>query len=489
MNAKDIERILGQMTNFYYEFLPVDSSFVRLLQIYGKIFQTVYKDLEHAKSGTFIGKTETTYVMPYFRLDASQGLYSPILAAQLQTLPMRDQVTELDRRGFYIPLTFDQETQRLPLVYSLTLKASFVAASTLKLYKDYFLRGNKIYLLPAFILSDQQKTNILHAFDIQIDDERLERNWGSRFDLELGALLPRFEYREALKGFDKAYSSDTTIKEIKEAIHAVTSWDTFNLFDMLSPTIPAAKKRLYDRWILSPSQFIVSVPEAIVYDKIRVGILYHLLDQIKHPETNYITFFDINREEDTNGLGDASSPFFTYNPRETGEFDDSFAPVGILKFEDTIFDQGDAAKYDTDLVYDDAYRYDLTIISSFDQGSRFDESKFDTPAILPSDFVHVLFQEFPEIPRQFQAAATGTPGEYNFTCRINSDGTAAFELYGSDAADGTFTLLQTATNDTSNSQVSMIHNANLSGKTYYKIRAVAGSVHSMMTLPIDITTL
>lgn len=489
MNDQDIQRILGQMTNFYSEFLPMDSSFVKLLQVYGTLFSTVYKELQYAKNGTFIGTTDTTYTMPYFRLDISEGLYSSIIAAKLQGLTMAQQVSELDNMGAFVSLSFEQELTRRPVVFALTLQVSFTEKTPLKLYTDYYLRDNKIYLLPAFILSVRQKTNFLHAFNIQINDQRLERNWGSRFDLELGALLPRYEYRDVLQGFDKAYSSETTIKDIKEAIHAVTNWDTFNLQDMLSPTLPAAKKRLYDQFILSPAQFIVSVPEKIVYDKIRVGILYHLLDQVKQPETNFVTFFDISREEDADGLGDDLIPTFTFNAKEIGEFGDSVAPFGQVSVEDTIFDQGAAVTYDSDVIYDDNYHFDLDIITNFDQASKFDENHFDAAQILPADFARVLYQEFPEIPRQFLATATGTTGQYDFTCRTNTDGTASFELYGATAVDGDYTLLQTAVNDTSSSQISMIHDANLSGKTYYKIRAIAGSYHSMMTLPIDITTL
>jgi hypothetical protein len=485
MNENDVQRIVGQMTNFYGDHLPIDSSFVRMLGIYGKIFTTMHSEVNSVKNNSLIDTTETLHTLPYFKLDITNGLYDTTYANSLSLMSFEAQVASLDRKGNFVALNFLKNTIRTPIVCALKLKSSFNGNSQLQLYEDFFLRENKLYLLPNFILTGNHVSNTLHAFDIKIDDKRLESNWGVMYNVELGVLLPRFEYREVLRGYDQAFSEPTTIKNIKEAIRTVTNWGRFELEDYKSLSLSETRRRLYDNFILSPSQFIVSIPEEIISDRVRISLLANLLEQLKEPQTNFVMFYDIERIDDNADLEDEDEQFCKTHATDTQENQDSKETNIRHLAEDFMFTQEQDIYYDNHIRYDFNSSYDLQPRSAFDGAGNFDDSSFDATYVPSTDDYLVYERTFPEIPRLSSATATGRNVEV--VCRPNSDGTETFELYGATSESGPYTLLSSTINDTGLGQIVMDYDAILTGNTYYKIKAKAGSIDSMFTLPLHVT--
>jgi hypothetical protein len=485
MNDNDIQQIVGQMTNFYNDHLPIDSSFVRTLGIFGKMFTALYGEINSARNNSFIDTTETLHTLPYFKLDSAKGLYDNTYANSLMILSFESQIADLDRKGIYINLAFLNSTARAPIVCGLTLKTSFGGLSELQLYEDYFLRENKLYLLPSFILNGNHVSRTLHAFNIKVDDKRLESNWGVMYNVELGILLPRFEYREVLRGYDQAFSGPMTIKNIKEAILTVTNWSNFKLEDYFSPSLAATKKRLYDNFVLSPSQFIVSIPEVIISDRVRVSLLANLLEQLKEPQTNFVMFYEIERIDDNAELDDSRTVGCTVPVEDIQQIHENTDFGTYRLVEDFMFTQEQDVYYDSHIRYDVDNLYDLNPRSAFDSDGNFDDNLFDDTYVPSTDDYLIYERTFPEIPRLYSASAAGTNVEV--LCRPNTDGTAMFDLYGATAIDGPYTLLNSTTNDTGLTQIVMDYNAFLSGNTYYKIKATAGSSSSMFTLPLHVT--
>lgn len=484
MNDQDIQRIIGQMTNFYGDHLPLDSSFIRLLGIYGKLFTVAYGEADAVRNNSLIDTTETMHTLPYFKLDVTMALYDMALARQLQFLSFEMQIATLDKKNLFIPLSFLRKGSRIPLVCALTLRSTFASTIDLELNLDFFVRGNKIYLLPNFILNGNNLSGVLHAFDIKLDDKRLESNWGVLYNVELGALLPRFEYREVLHGYDQAFSGPITISNIRQAIKTVTNWGQFDLEDVKSPTLPASKKRLYDNWILSPLQFIVSIPEEIISDRVRISLLANLLEQLKEPQTNFVMFYEFERLDDFDDADDSSFAAHEINATEQEEGEDHHVLNLPMLAEDFMFSQEADIYFDSNLRYDFNSAYDLEPKSEFDGSGNFDTTGFDAVQVPSTDDFFVYVRTFPEIPRLSAASVAGNM--VTVTCRPNNDGTLQFGLYGATAVDGPYTFLSFTDNDPLAAQIVMNHDANITGNTYYKIMAVAGDYDSLFTLPLQI---
>lgn len=485
MNENDIQQIVGQMTNFYGDHLPYDSSFVRILNTYGKIFTTLYSEVNAVQNNAAVDTAETLHSLPYFKLDTTSGLYDSLYAKELLTLSFELQIANLDQKGIFVPLSFSKSTVRTPIVCAMKLQTAFDGKTQLQMYEDYFLRANKLYLLPGFILKGNHASHTLHAFDIKVDDKRLESNWGVLYDVELGVLLPRFEYREVLRGYDQSFSGPMTISNIKEAIRTVTNWNQFELEDYKSPSLSATRKRLYDNFILSPSQFIISIPEAIISDRVRISLLANLLEQLKEPQTNFVMFYDIARTDEYTHLEDPDIVSFQLHATDSHIDQDHRTKTITHLAEDFMFSQESDIYYDTNLRYDLNSAFDLEPRSSFDSSGNFDNSSFDAIQVPSTDDFRVYTRTFPEIPRLYSASATGT--DVQVVCRPNTDGTVQFDLYGATAIDGPYTLLTSAVNDTAAVQIVMNHDAISTRNTYYKIKAIADTYSSMFTLPLSVT--
>lgn len=535
------EDLLYKMTSFYQEHLPIDSSLEKLMKIYMKTASMVQKEYEFVNDNMILEGARMMHTIPYFKIDITNGKYNVRRAKQLSLLSFETMLSEMDRNNEYVTLAFEDKESRTPIIYSMDLKISFVSDESLTLYKDYFIRENRLYLLPSFILERDVVVNFLHAFEIKVDRKTLEKNWGSLFKVEAGPLLPRYQYRDVLSAFQRTLSSDLTIKDISDGIRLATKWEEFKIEDIKSPHISIAKKRLYDEWMLSPSKFIATLPEHLIKDKLRLNVLLSLLDEVREVQTNYMVMFDINRKDVMNipdpnkhmismklkdlytsidkssrFLGmtwtdylfdyasmydsfleyDLDGAFYDYKRKQDFIFptinlrvtdktslndEKEVSRVSLSTKEFMSFENEIIPYFDNNFSYDDDIEYDLIELNRFDS-----QAKFDTPKLFQADRFMIRQINFPEIPRQFSFSETDESGIYRFECRPNDDGTMLFELHGSYYEEGPYEQLDSRTNDVLLDKIAFIHNANVSGKRYYKIRAVAGSSKSFMTLPINI---
>lgn len=533
--------MIYKMTNFYHEQLPVDSSFEKLLKIYVKTVAMVWRKYEYMESNLLLEEAKTLDTIPYFKLDVREGMYDKRTAQYYKTVLFETMLSEMDKNNYFVTLNFNEQGSRTPIVYSMDLKTGFASEKSMELYTDYFIRENRLYILPDFILSKEQVLVSLHAFNIKIDRKTLEKNWGSLFAVEAGPLLPRYQYRDVLSSFQRTLMSDLRIKDIRDGIRLATGWKEFKVEDRLTPSLSIAKKRLYDEWMISPSKFLVSLPEYLIKDKLRLNVLLSLLDEVKQSQTNYMVAFEILRK-DTIEIPDPSKKMismklrdvythtdrqrhkismdytdyfydvysmydsFLYYDYDTSKYDnkrkmDFYFPKSLMTVEDrpALDDESrtpfvsmargenlalgneTVPYYDYNFSYDDDVSYDLVEVNRFDA-----QSYFDQPKLNQTDRFYVKHVEFPEIPRNFSYVYDMTIGYNRLSIRSNQDGTMTFELFGSESKDGTYELIETRENDPSLEKITFLHNANESGKRYYKVRAVAGSSVSFLTLPVDI---
>jgi hypothetical protein len=448
-----------------------------------------------------------------------------------------------------VTLSFEQRSARQSVVYSMDLKISFSAKQSLTLYDYYFIRDNKLYLLPKFILEHEKVIQYLHAFDIRVNDQNIERNWGSLFDVSTGPLIPRYQYQTALNSFDRVLKSNLTIKEIVDGIKIATEWKNFKIEDIKSPNLSIGKRRLYNQFYLSPAKFIATLPESVIKDKMRLNLMLSLLDEAKQSQTNYSLFFSIERDDvvepfdtdhktismktrDLTSAGDKSTNFLRMNVVEhflydimrydvsyydfdyhryeddceydryiasvklpvrdvfaVGETDAAKTSITIKQKETLFLDNVAAATYDDVLIYDVDMHFDLFYApEDFSGGTLMVDNDTDLPLIPQTDRFSIKHYEFPEIPRNFSGEKDGN-GIFTFYCRPNTDGTERFELYGSDKERESYELLLSAPNDSSTEKITFVYDANTTGKRYYKVRAVAGDTNSFLTLPIDVQAL
>jgi hypothetical protein len=261
LSTQQLENMLYQMSNFYRDYLPVDNQLMKLINAYSRTIDYVWTILGEANDSRFVSTTRTLSTIPYYRVNIDDGMYSQSTAEIISRLSFEEQIAYLDKEKVYSSFAFNEkDAVGEPTVYGLRLFVNFTDSNPLKLYQDYFLRSNRMYLLPSYILKRTQTVHYLHAFDIKINDNTLEKNFGNQFSLQVGPLLPRYEYRDVLEAYIRAFQGQMTIKSIRESILLATKWKGFEVQDYKSPTISPRKLKLYENMIISPFKFIVSLP-------------------------------------------------------------------------------------------------------------------------------------------------------------------------------------------------------------------------------------
>lgn len=574
MFEKDVEQLVEQMSSFYREYLPIDSSYEKLLAIYIQSFLSIWREATYFKDHIVLEDAPTLKSIDYSKIDITEALYDKSKASQLLLLPtFEEQIKELDKIRGFITFEFSELGNRTPEVYDMTLKARFADTDSLTLYDEYFIRNNKLYILPGFVLRGDIITKELHAFNIRVDNFMIEKKWGSLFDLETGPLLPRSQYRDVISAIRRLLSSNLTIRDMKEALTLATGWEEFDIQDRLTPGLNPSLRRLYDEWRIAPSRFIATLPEELIADKIRLNILLSVLDEAKEEHLNYLILFGIIREE-MQGEKMIDSNLHRISTIATDYTNNQDVVNGDIKqvhhdyfFADNRYDFG--KRYEVTMVYDTNIEKDTDFsmdggqffegepVNSFEMdGSSFAEDEDDheldvngggfpdvdtfnyftdggnfpdtssTDVVLVdaegfitspdeemeladggafvessvpvfineqpwdnrAEYVSVRNATFPEIPRQFSIIKVDEEN-IEVSVRPNTDKTETFEILASTEEYLDFVNVGVITNNNLSTENSLILNANVLAKRYYKVRAISGTHLSLSTLPVDIETL
>lgn len=482
LNDKQVEELLYNLSSFYQDYLPIDNRLMKLYQIYAKTIDYVWNVFGEADDGRKVFSTRTLSTIPYFKVDIRDAVYSLSLARNMEQMTsFEKQIALLEKEGKYASFVFPSEKET-PAVYGMRLFLNFTDTEPLRLYEDYFVRNNRLYLLPHYIRRRKKPLQFLHAFDIKINDFTLEKNYGTYYNIEAGPLLPRYEYRDVLEAYMRAFKGKMTIKAIKESLRLATKWENFRLEDWKSPYLSPRKKVLYDQWIISPNKFLVTLPENLIPDKMKINIIRALLSEIKDADKDYMLFFDIDR------IDPYIFPMLRYPTidYQRGEIfrpeDEHHMDTVTLNIVDFPLDV--AGRYDTNFVYNLNLRYDdppsNEVISILQRFPLFEEA----PSV--ADGFEITLLDNPRIPRNFTATANEETGDITFTVSSSQDDTTAFELHHAAAEDGEYELVEVAGNLPDEGTVAFQHSAKESEKRYYKTRAVSNEGASLWTLPINV---
>lgn len=492
MNNDDIRQLVESMSSFYQENLPLDSAYENLLNAYLQSFLALWQEATYLRENVLLEESPTLHTLPYAEIDISKARYDQSFARKLSQLSTLEEVIqELDEKGNYAEFTFTQGGVRTPIVYSMDLKVVFEEEGTLEIYEDYFIRTNRLYLLPPLLLRTDKQYDILHAFNIKVDNYMIEQKWGTYFGVETGPLLPRYQYRDIISAFRRLLMSDLSIKQMKESVRLATGWEEFDILDKFSPQLHPNVKLLYDRWYLSPAQFIVSLPEELISEKMQLNVLLSLMDEAKESQIHYLVLFGIIRKDTWKG-DDKHQATVHMGLREINKADDTIAHTVFYRREDSLFPLN---RYDVGRHYDFKLKYDAEddshLVPEMDAGEyvMFDDPQLslDTPWSYRNEWYRVTHVEFPEIPRG--SVLTKNSDELIMTVNSNTDGTTHYELLASTEEYGRYNVVERIENDDTIPTNSIIHNAGASGMRYYKVRAVAGEDTSLATIAVDSSTL
>lgn len=486
--SKELEFLVEKLTSFYRDNLPENSALEQMLRVYIRSTALYWSELQQLKKSMRLETTPTLSTLPYFKLKVEDGLYDKQFALRLSVLEnLEDQIRELNDKKKFVQFEFSSARgkERSPAVYSFDLKARFSDSKELQPYEDYFLRNNRLYFLPAFILKGDIRVKEMHAFDIKLNEFIIEDQYGSFFDIETGPLVPRHQYRDVVSAFRQLLKSDMTIRDMKEAILLATDWHEFDIQDRFTPNLAPSLLRLYEDWLISPQRFIVTLPESLVADKMRLNILLSLLNEAKEAHTNYFMLFGISRTDSTNATDEARVSA-QYKLKETVEPKDEFSLKGRYRVEENLFARHN---YDTGRHYDYKLQYEgeTMELPTVDGAPyiRMDDGEmaFDTPWVHQTEYVNVRVVEFPEIPRGFEMSSVGS--ELTFTLTATEEQVDRFELYESASEAGPFRYVKEVPN--TGGEIVINYNANKAGNLYYKVRAAAKKEVSLFTLPISVS--
>jgi hypothetical protein len=410
-----------------------------------------------------------------------EALYSKDIAVLLSKMNLEEQIAYLDKENYFSSFNFSKKEQTSdPVIYSMRLMNNFSDTEPLKVFQDYFVRANRLYLLPGFVEAKKQVYRYLHAFDIKINDYTLEKNFGARFSLTPGPLLTRIEYRDVLEAYIRAFQGNLTIKSLKDSIQLATKWETFSLEDYKSPTLSPTKLQLYNDWTISPLKFLLSLPESLIADKAKTNVVRSLLNEIKEVQTDYMIFYDIFRNENI-PIPMKKKPTIHYNRGEELKNEESHELSTLtMSFRDNPFDL--FGSYDSTFYFNQTLDYDADtkpeIVGIQQVRSYLEQTAGDETASVK----HYSLM----IPRGFHYTKNTSDETLYFTINTNQDTTSSFELYASLRVDGNYRLIETVSNDKQQVTISFLHNALGSGNLYYKSRSKDPSEASLFTLPIFI---
>lgn len=307
---EDVPDLIRNMTNFYQSNLPVDSALVGVLEVMAETSKFAYEMVEAGSDAFNITDAKPITTLPYLKLPLGGALYTEQVANMLNTMEPEKQIAYLDKEGLYIEFAVTGQTRFFtvedrmiqytkPLVMAATLKPRFSSLDTeiFSVQDHYVIRSNRLYLLPNFILTQSSTLRYLHAFDVKVNYGALQELWGTLYDVDPGPLLTTEEYRATLEAFSRVDKSQKLIADITESIRIATGWEEFRIEDAYTPDLSVAKRRLYDDMYLSPHQFIVTLPEEISKDKIRLNVAVTLVDEAKESHVNFIVIFDVKRRD------------------------------------------------------------------------------------------------------------------------------------------------------------------------------------------------
>lgn len=340
-----------RLTSFYWNLSPEENALGPLLEVYADTVGYLVKSLDEARSTLVPGKTPLLHTVPYFKVPLGDAWYPRAVADSLVPLAFEEQIKWLDEQRLYVPFVFGRHDGAK--VYDLELREAFDAEDSLGRMQDYFLRDNKLYLLPDYILGNARERGALHAFDIKVDLRLLERVWGGPYGIEPGPLLTRHEYRNVVEAYHHVMQSELTIKDITASIRRATGWDSFKIEDRLSPKLDVAKTRLYDDMYLSPATFIVALPESLTKDKVRINVALGLVDPAKQSQTTYYFFMEVYRTDTMEPEEDAAVRS-TRKETDAAEGDEARYVQIRRTAHDDVFDRG---RYDANTFFDEEGPY------------------------------------------------------------------------------------------------------------------------------------
>lgn len=490
MRDAEIEQIIKQLTSFYREYLPIGSDFEKMIRHFIETFEFMWEDVNYYHNHITVETAPTLKKIPYALLDIKPALYDKTIAQKINEQPLEAVIAFLNENKYYSELTFSERKTRDPIVYSMRLKIDYFKPDELRLFDDYFLRDNRIYLMPSFILQLTSHLSELHAVDIRYDNYMLEQKWGHTFEVESGNFLPRYQYRDVISAFRRMLLSNLTIRDMVDAVKLATKWEPFDIQDIKTPNLPLQRKRLYDEWLVSPAKFLVLIGEQMVKDKMLLNILISLMDEGKEAQVNYMILFLIYRLDIWDfSKADEVVPTYLYFPKEKLLTEEKTVQLRRMKTKEFLnlphnYDVG--RHYDWLLTHDYPGRGNLPVLMDMDEAITDAGILTDAPWFFNSDYFELRVVEFPKIPRGL--TVTESNGVITFTFDENKDGTKQYELYGKIDESHEYQLIeqkQKVENDTN----TIIHDAGVSGMRYYKIRAVCYDKTSLFTLTTDVTTL
>lgn len=474
----DIDDALWQMSSFYKTYMPDNPRLGEMLEIYKKILEYVEYEYRYTMANTNLPTAHTLYTLPYAKIEITDCIYSTHEAFLLRELEFEEVVNTLDRQGRFTTFEFNDPNLRNATIVSMVLKPTFTAKEPLKLYEHYFIRDNRLYLMPEFMMQHERVRTHLHATHIKIDERLLEKNWGTEYDVQVGPLIPKHKYRDYLEGLDYALNSNLTIREISEGISKAIGWETFAIQDMYSKSLSPAKRKYYDNLWISPSKFIATLPEVLIKDKMRLNMLLFLLDEAKQAGTDYNVFFDIIRNDsipvvfkagkiihlpvlERGTFHDKRKVTFVKALREPLLIGTSTKTHQVIPVVETVRNLDTAKigkvtigraehlwmgsslldKYDTDGYYTRNFFYDRNRFVHTDGGYKMDSGHtFDQEIDKPAEVVQVTERAFPRIPRK--ATVERVMGDdYKVSFDSNNDGTTEIEVYGVKVEEGKEVLL------------------------------------------------
>lgn len=482
LNDKQLENLLYELSSFYRDFLPVNNNLEKLFKVYAHTIGYVWEQYQEAGDSRFVSTTRTLSTIPYFKVSIEDALYDLSTARILARKSFDEQIAYLDKERKFASFVFqEKDAAGDPIVYSMRLFNSFTQEAPLEYYRDFFIRSNRLYLLPSYIQMRKTPVQHLHAFDIKVNDHTLEKNFGSRFSLQVGPLLPRYEYRDVLEAFIRSFKGGMTIKAIKDSIQLATKWDDFKLEDYKSPHISPRKKQLYDEWFISPFKFLVSLPEYLIPDKIKVNIIRTLLNEIREQHTDFMFFFDIERY-DPYPMPMKRIPTIRYNrgdrfrPEEDVHISKSSVRVVDNPFD--LFGRYDSTFfYNWNLKYDDPPSNEIISVHAKGKIAK-DQGKI-------GDQASITIIDVP-VPRGFSVEKDSEAQLFNLAVKT-MDSVDRYELYGSTEKNGEYTLIESTPPSSDTEVTSFTHQPDGTGYTFFRVKSVAGDATSLWSTPINIT--
>lgn len=472
---QEVELIIGELSSFYNEYLPIDSHMAKFFQYLLEALKDFIYQTEYTKETLLLHTTPTLKNMEYAKIDLERARYDKLRAKELKLLPDTDSILErMDELNLYHEFHFNTISDRKPLVYAGEFYLEFTKRTKLQLYHDYFIRDNRLYIMPDLIMNAAHAIGTIHAFNIKYNDYTLEANYGSFFPLEMDLLLPRYRYKNALIAFRRLMASNMYISDILDAVELATERQGMNIYDIKSRDINEALFRLYQEFFLSPLDFIVQLREEHIAGKIDTNIMIMMINAAREQQTYFWLIYSILRVDDFRPE-EEFRVFLNTKLEDDFEGGDKGTRNFSIRKEDDLFYNplfDSENEYDTILLYDedcdvneatvmDLLRYRMDIGITMDMPWEFRE-----------DFAQIVVKDHPEIPRNFKVSGN------NLVFDKNKGLTDKYEVHHS--TDGkTFTLFKEIEHNAADAVITIPLG---SKKGYYKIRTTERHFTSMFSL-------